>query len=310
MEKGGHFVAVGMVIPASAWADLEKRIALIKNDYGLGSTELHARAMYKKYRAQAEIARFDELGHEERRRQVARILDEYGKKLASDEKQEIPGAAKRKKDAQNRRKEIEPFTHLSWDERKECLRETLQEAATWNNAKLGMVAIERPLTRAQAEQIAEGPSIGELAQRTFGTAIQLLWTHLSPQPRKPGRGLFGRRPTRTLDDGCLMIHAKPETANEEGCLMVHDMCEPRREEFCRCLNTLMNTVTPGVLVGPTPLFVDSRLSSLIHVVDVAAYAVAQYLDSGEDDLLHHLDLDVAHHVPQKECSCLFCTCEA
>jgi hypothetical protein len=67
----------------------------------------------------------------------------------------------------------------------------------------------------------------------------------------------------------------------------------------------------------TPLFVDSRLTSMVQLADLAAYALRRYFENGETDLLDRLysrfDRDergrlvgIRHYTGKQACNCRIC----
>ena len=67
----------------------------------------------------------------------------------------------------------------------------------------------------------------------------------------------------------------------------------------------------------TPLFVDSELTSMIQMADLAAYALRRFLERGEQDLwnalrprvdqLNGLHVGVRHYTGKQDCNCKICT---
>lgn len=62
-------------------------------------------------------------------------------------------------------------------------------------------------------------------------------------------------------------------------------------------------------LGPTPLFVDSKLTNMVQLADLCAFAVHRYLQHQDDDLFSALEpaLDHAFHMgPICGCQCRIC----
>ena len=148
-------------------------------------------------------------------------------------------------------------------------------------------------------------------------------------PVDPRRNMEGKRPTDHANQEPIWTRAgrntrghrflEAQTPREHG-LLVQD----RNETVARRLTDLMRDFhaqgtrwTTLPLIVETPLFVDSRLTSLVQVADMCSYATRRYCENGERPLFdvilpkfHVADdgrlVGARHYTGQRRCGCDIC----
>ena len=141
-----HFVLLGLAIPAETWRNKDAEISALKVQHRLGTAELHAGWMARRFSEQERIPGFAQMGESDRRKTVAieRAIDLN------------KAAAKSRKAAtelgKNHRK-TQSFIHLTRDERLAALRDVADKIASWNDAYIfadaQMKSASRPGTAAE-----------------------------------------------------------------------------------------------------------------------------------------------------------------
>ena len=177
-----HFVLLGLAIPAETWRNKDEEISALKVQHRLGTAELHAGWMARRFSEQERIPGFAQMGESDRRKTVAieRAIDLN------------KAAAKSRKAAtelgKNHRK-TQSFIHLTRDERLAALRDVADKIASWNDAYIfadaQMKSASRPGTA--AEQIFDF-AFTQVVSRfdTFLTTTGNEFRHAGPGSKRYG----------------------------------------------------------------------------------------------------------------------------
>ncbi len=124
-----HFVLLGLAIPAETWRDKDREITELKFKHRLGTTELHAAWMARKYPEQRRIQDFEELGETDRRKAV---LAERRVDLATAAARSVKAGREL---AKNYRK-TDPYIHLTHAERLAALKDIADRVSSWTDSAI------------------------------------------------------------------------------------------------------------------------------------------------------------------------------
>jgi hypothetical protein len=177
-------------------------------------------------------------------------------------------------------RKTEPYVHLTRAERLQILRLVAEQVASWPDVCIFADCVDKRVT----------------------TRIPTF------------EGAFDQVVTR------FHAYLDRQTPKEYG-LLVQD----RNDTVADRLTSLMRSFHQGgtrwtgqiPLVVETPLFVDSRLTSMVQVADVCSYALRRYLENGESVLFEPIYtrgdryggrcVGIRHYRGSTECRCLICT---
>ncbi len=279
-ETGGtsHFVLLALSINAQTWKEKDRVISAIKATFGLEQGEIHAAWMARRYLEQERIAGFAAMGRAQRRAEV-----KAARNHALVRKAAIQGPAAVKWMRKNFEK-TDDYIHLTLDERREFLRKIADAVAQWPDARIFAECTEKA-----AYAKIPGPT-----RPLFDEAFDQVVTRFHH---------FLRQLT-PLDYGMLV-----QDHNET----VADRLTQLMRRFHR-EGTRWTARIPFLV--ETPLFVDSRLTSLVQVADLCAYAFRRYVENNEIDLFDRVfpSVDEAggrrvgarHYRGAKACPCRIC----
>ncbi|MCY4100207.1 MAG: DUF3800 domain-containing protein [Rhodobacteraceae bacterium] len=183
---------------------------------------------------------------------------------------------------------IEPYTHLTQQERKDFLEKISVAISKWDFARLFADCIDKN----HFEPVrAGGRSVGEEA---FDQIISRFNTYLRNKSSS----------TQEEQQGIIVHDNSPEIAAER-----MQMMRAFIDEGTRHLDTIDHVIE-------TPLFVDSKLTSMVQIADLCAYALRRYIENGErflfDKIFQIADrkqkkLVGIRHFTASTCSCLLCS---
>lgn len=125
--EGGHFVLVGLAVPAATWKSKDNQIGSIKKEYGLGEAEIHTAWLMRDYPEQAAVSGFDNLPDADRRKQVLAIR---AQNLARHR------TAQKQKSLINNYKKSDAYIHLTKTQRIECVERLADLVGSWGDVKL------------------------------------------------------------------------------------------------------------------------------------------------------------------------------
>jgi hypothetical protein len=269
-----HFVLAGLSIPVSEWRNCDKDVEAIKRKYALEDAEIHVAWILRPYIEQNKVPNFSSLDFRQRRSAV-----ESARKAELFRLQRSKNNAQYKQTRKNLRL-TDSYIHLTYDERRNLIRELAQCVSNWPFAQLFAECIDKiHFDPSRAIQTIDEQAFEQLVSR-FEQYLQ-----------------------RTQDSFGLLIHDNNETVAKKHTELM--------KSFHR-KGTLWTTVKNIV---ETPLFVDSQLTSMVQVADLCAYALRRYLENGEEELFDLVfqradrKSDVAvgvRHFTNASCSCKIC----
>lgn len=245
-----HFVLVGLSIPVRNWKTYESEINAIKTRYDLSGAEIHTGWILRRYREQQHIPGFNSMSRDQR--------------VAESEKFRTRELHRRKKDSSYRqaRKNYEktsPYTHLTYDERTDFIREVAVCVSGWGFARLFAEAIDKT-------SVAVLRSNDSVSEQAFEQVVSRFETYLQIIGKSISQKQYG-----------LLVHDNNETVEKKHT----DMMNKFHLQGTRW-KSIDNIVE-------TPFFVDSQLSSMVQIADLCGYVLRRYLERYENNALSDYD---------------------
>jgi hypothetical protein len=270
-----------MAIPSETWLKKDREITKLKKKYSLEDVEIHTGWMLRRYLEQEHIANFEKLNSEDR---IKGVLKERQKFLAV---WAVNKSSKQLKEKKKNFKETLPYIHLTLEERRKFLSELADIIGSWSDCRLFGEVIKKSnfdITKS---------STGDLYETAFHQVVTRFETFLT-------------------------IKSKVEKNIHLG-LLISD----NNESVNRKLTSIMRKFhAEGTLwrdiknIVETPLFVDSKLTSMIQIVDLASYATRRYCEKGEAELFNRIYprfdrkdgrvVGLRHYTSNTGCSCQIC----
>ena len=295
-----HFVLSGVAIPIERWREADASISAIMSRFGLADAELHTAWLLRKYLEQSRIPEFDSLDWHQRRTEVqkARVAEIFRVRKF--------GNSKRNASLKNFYRHTEPYTHLTFDERRYLASSIAQEVSQWEWARLFACCIDKrhfeltPVHPAQpgSDQVNKHAFLRVLTR--FAGFLEMA-EELSYSPASPDFREFG-----------LLIHdSNPTVATKHTNLMRLLRGRAPEQNLGRFLERIIET----------PLFVDSSLTRMVQVADLCAYSLRRYVENQELDLFNaifeprdtkgpRMQVSIGRiflrHLSSDDCGCLIC----
>ena len=278
-----HFVLAGLSIPIWHWRDADREVSRVLAAYGLADAELHTAWMLRKYLEQSRTPGFEQLDAAERRTEVHR--------RRSNELTRLSGPANdiRRRRARKLHRNTEPYVHLTWEERRRAVLDVAETVSNWGFARLFAECVDKSHFNPSRSQRSASEQAFEQVVSRFERFLQNL------RPRGPGLG-----------------------AQRNHGLLVHDNNETVARRHTRMMRSFHAAGTPWTSVDciiETPMFVDSKLTRMVQIADLCAYALRRYLENGETGLFRRIferadrigDVAVGvRHFSRPTCDCAIC----
>jgi hypothetical protein len=190
----------------------------------------------------------------------------------------VRGSRQRVKYYRVETKKIRPYLHLTRAERRLCLIELAQEIGGWGTARIFAEAILKP---------------------AFPAAHVTPYEQAFEQVLSRYQAFLSR-----VDDSGIVVHDQNSTVAPRLMRLTRKFYET---------GTLFREISNIV---ETPLFVDSALTSMIQMADLAAYALRRFIENSESDLwnalrprvdqVNGIHVGVRHYTGKQDCSCEIC----
>ena len=273
-----HFVLLGLAIPATSWRIKSTQIGQIKSLYQLSGKEIHTGWMLSRYIEQKRIPGFETLSYDDRREAVIAkqkaalhwLSTSSNRKKLSAKKKEI--------------KKIDDYVHLTFNERKECIRQLLDLIGTWTDSRLFAEAVN--LTEYNLEI--------DYYENAFTQVISRF-------------------------DNFLRKTSKPEESDYHG-VIVQDQNKAvahRLRDLMKEFHKRGTIWTKYTHIIETPFFVDSELTEMIQMADVCAYTTRRFFENAEtnffDRIYDRFDrlprgtlTGLRHYTGKRVCDCKVC----
>lgn len=244
-----HYVLAGLSIPIDKWSSCDAQVQKIKISYGLEHAEIHTGWLLRQYREQHNIQNFTRLNYTNRRREVEQIRRAELIRL-----QQSPQTSRHYHKTKKTYKQTSDYIHLTFDERKKFVIEIAKLIRSWSFCRLFAECIDK---------IHFDPTRTKLSidEQAFEQLVSRFEQYLKIYSKTIGEKQFG-----------LLIHDNNDTVCKRHTRLM--------KQFHKT-GTLWTTVKNII---ETPLFVDSKLTSMIQLADVCAYALRRYLEKSEDYL--------------------------
>jgi hypothetical protein len=175
-------------------------------------------------------------------------------------------------------RKISPYLHLTLEERRRCLGELAEQIGGWASARLFAEAIKKP---------------------AFTTQLLTPYEQAFEQVLTRYQSFLQR-----IEDIGIVVHDQNNTV------------APRLMRLTRKFHKTGTLFRKISNIVETPLFVDSELTSMIQMVDLAAYALRRFLDNGEGELwsalrprveqVNGVHVGVRHYTGKQPCACSIC----
>jgi len=273
-----HFILAGLSVPIWHWRDCDREVTAIKRKYQLDDAEIHTAWIARKYLEQNKINNFKSLSYSQRRSEVNKYRKSELLKLQK------TNNSKSYRQFKKNYKNTDDYIHLTYDERKKLIIELADCVSNWGFARLFAECIDK---------IYFDPSKSPqtIDEQSFEQVISRFEQYLE-STATDGKKNYG-----------LLIHDNNETVSKKHTEL---MCQFHKK------GTLWTKVHNII---ETPLFVDSKLTSMVQIADLCSYAVRRYLENNESELFNHvfkradrkfgLTVGVRHY-SEKSCTCKIC----
>jgi len=273
-----HFVLLGLAIPALSWRIKSTEIGDIKSPYQLSGKEVHTAWMIKRYFEQKNITDFESLNYDDRR---AAVINRQKSTLhwlsTTDNRKKLTS---KKKDI----KKIHDYIHLTFHERKECIRQLADLIGTWKDARLFAEVVDR----------TEYDLNIDLYENAFTQVISRFDNFLRKTSKGEGPDLHG---IIVQDSNKAIQH--------------------RLKELMKEFHKRGTIWTKYTHIIETPFFVDSELTRMIQMADICAYTTRRFFENNEtyffDRIYDRFDrlprgtlTGLRHYTGKRDCQCRVC----
>lgn len=279
-RQGGttHFVLLGIAVPVERWHEYDYRLSVVKAQHGAADIELHTAWMDRRYPEQESIPGFEEMTPQQRRAAVAKLRKAQLKAAHGKDLRKVANLKR------NQRKTL-PYTHMTHRQRKALLSDVAAELGTWQDVRI--------FADIQRKSATRGSRVLDAADRIKDHAFEQVVTrfhHFLARPEILSRGLL---------------------------VYDHDQAvSVRFTEQMRRFQVNGTTFARNPQIVETPMFVDSSLTSMIQLADLAAYATRRFIELGERDLFDPIYarfdrkgsvlVGARHYTGRTACSCRIC----
>lgn len=272
-----HFVYCGFVLPDFSWKDRTQEIDYIKDKHNLFAAEIHTAWLLRKYPEQLKIDNFDTLSYDERRQKILALRQSILDKKVKN------GISKQQINAQKKLyKNTDSYIHLTLQERVNFITEICDTMAQWNDARIFFHAIKK-----KNYDPSYSTSLGGMYEDAFCQIITRFQGFLEKIGKE--NKIYG-----------LIVADNNTSIQNKLTLMAREF--HKRGAFWRDIPNIVGT----------PLFVDSKLTSMVQLADVAAYIIRRYYDANESGLFdklcplfHHHNCRHFHPL-EHDCDCKIC----
>jgi hypothetical protein len=280
-----HFILAGLAIPIEKWKYCDIAVTRIKKKYQILNSEIHTAWMLRAYLAQSKIPDFEKLSHEQRRYEVTKYRNTELLRLQKSN-------PKLHKQSKKNFKKTEDYIHLTFKERKNFIIDISKEISKWRFSRLFAECIDKIYFNPHKNN---GNSIDEQAFEQITSRFETFLKNRSKSKKTDTSKrdkVFG-----------ILIHDNNETVAKK-----HTDLMTRFHERGTLWTQIENIIE-------TPLFVDSKLTSMIQLADLCSYALRRYFENGETYLFEHIfkradrkygTLVGIRHFSQQDCTCPAC----
>ena len=276
-----HFILAGITIPIHCWTSYDREISVIKKKFDIEGIEIHTGWLLRKYQEQVRIPDFDKLSYKQRRSAVTSYRTTI---LLSLQKKNDPSYKQKKKYI----KQTEHYVHLTYSERIKLITEIATVVGNWQEARLFAECIDKTFF-----------DYGRATQSVDEQAFEQIVSRFQQ---------------------CLNLFSKQnDSSHKYYGIIIHDNNETVAKKHTELMRSFHNKGTLWTKIDniiETPLFVDSKLTSMIQIADLCAYSLRRYLENNENYLFSHIfrradrkDGKVVgvRHFAKRSCKCTICS---
>ena len=248
-----HFVLVGLAIVATDWKSFESQIHAVVSPFGLADEEIHTAWMARRYVEQEQIPNFTTLSPDDRRKETQLRRDQHLLRLAA------IGTKKQLKAAKTNYRHTFAYLHLTFDERREVLRQLADTIGTWTEARLFAQSVDKSYLKG-LPTISQPPF-----EYAFTGVVQRFEYFLRHRGNAVDRELNG-----------LLVQDNNQTVAKKLTSMMRQF--HRQGTRWTSIDHILET----------PFFVDSQLTSMVQMADLCGYATRRFFENGETDLFDRI----------------------
>ena len=273
-----HYVLCGVSIPVKYWKTYTQKINKIKKKYRLENTEIHTGWILRKYTEQAQIPNFDTFSDQDRRNLFNRL------KFANLSKIKKNKNYRAYKNAKKEYKKIDPYIHLTFQERIDFLNEIGDLIDTSRYIRIFAECIDKNF----CTTLPHVPKIEEQAIEQVVSRFENYMKIISKANK--GEEMYG-----------ILVHDNNQSVEKKHTALI--------QKFHK-LGTVWTNIDHVV---ETPFFVDSQLNTMVQIADFCALALRRFFENGETDFFNKIKsrfdrknskiVGVRHYSPN------YCTCE-
>ncbi len=273
-----HYVLAGLALPIWEWREADAQVNRIAIRYDLSGKEIHTAWLLRNYPEQDRIGNFINLNRDERRNAVLR--ERAATLLRTRTLHRAKALAQQKKTY----KGTEDYIHLTRQERADFILDVAYLIRSWKFASLFAECIDKTYFL----------SLNNLPHSVDEQAFEQLISRFER---------FLHRTSSAIKDKGMVLHDNNQTVARK-----HTDLMRRFHER----GTLWTTISRII---ETPLFVDSKLTSMVQMADLCSYALRRYLEN-DDTNLFDIIFDRAdkvtnrtvgvRHFGSRNCQCKIC----
>lgn len=276
-----HYILAGVSIPVFSWKEFDAQVTAFKSRWGLADAEIHVAWLLRSLIEQAQIPDFETLSHSDRRARVTYLRNTEILRLQKANPKALPQVRKNHRNT-------EAYIHLTSQERRSVVVQFAEMIGRWSYARLFAECVDKCFFAAKHP----GESI---AEKAFEQLVSRF-------------------------DSYLHVTSAGQDSRNMG-LLIHDHNQTVAQKLRQLMLRFHKSGTAWREIAhiiETPLFVDSKLTSMVQVADLCGYALRRFLENGETELFDKIYsradrkdgkvVGVRHYTDtSKPCMCKICT---
>lgn len=274
-DSSQAFVLLGLAIPANCWKAYESKFSDVKRRFGLGEQEIHVAWMNRRYEEQHRIPEFDKLDWDARRTAVQMLRNQLLFSVSSSS-------------AKSLRKEFkatEAYIHLTRQERMGCLMALANMIGRLSGIKLFAEAINKKFFAARCPDTP-------LFEFAFTELLHRYQAFLERKQKQTTAEVFG-----------MIVQDR------------NDGVSQRITELALQYHRNGTGWTAIDRIIETPLFVDSKLTSMVQMADLCSYSLRRMIDHADFNLFSRVwkrfesidgTIIGTNHYAETQCPCKLC----
>jgi hypothetical protein len=276
-DNSTHFVLVGVSLPIWFWRTADQEVSAIAKRYGLDGIEIHTAWMLRPYLEQRKIPNFENMDVAERRSAVQRARAAELNRLRKAKRSNAYAQTKK-----NYRK-TEEYTHLTFKQRVDFIVDIATAVGKWDYAHIFAECIDKM----HFDSSRTGRSIDEQAFEQVISRFEQYIRRVGPDETTKG----------------IVVHDNNESVARKHTALMRSF---------HAKGTLWTAIDRII---ETPMFVDSKLTSMVQMADLCSFAIRRYLEQ-KDDSIFNLIYQRADRIGQKvvgirhftnlSCACKVC----